>query len=1217
MSSSVNPSKKRYLLFIIFLFILTASTAIGAVQPVKIGVLSLGSTDETIKQWQPTADWLKVQISNHTFVIIPMHTNDLSNAVINQKVDFVLTNPEHYALMHSRYGIKAIATLMPISGGHPTNKVGGVIFAKADKNDIKTIIDIKNKTIAVSDQKSFGGYTAQRWMLDKHKIGLNEPLSIRYVGLPEDKVVKAVLEGEAEVGFVRTGILESMAIQKTIALSDIKVINKIKNDTFPLLLSTALYPEWAFATATNTDTKLSKQIADALLHLTSDMHCANIGGYYGFTYPADYTDIEAMVVKTENPQYIQDFDIADVAKKYAIVIAPILLMLFSILAITAYRLSITNKKLRQALNINADLMLREALLESLNEGVLGVDKNKRCIFINHAALEMLGYTKEGMLGRNLSGLVFISQTEIKINHEDRFYRKNGSGFPVRFSSTPIIDKDDEPIGTVVVFQDITKQKEIEKAMAESEKEIHKLALVAASTDNAVIITDKNHAIEWTNETFTRITGYTLFEIAGKKPGQCLQGKNTNPETIKFMREKLDMGEGFFVEILNYRKNNEEYWASLNVKPIMDKSGKITNYFSMQSDITARKKAEDKLVIAMKKAEEASRVKSEFLANMSHEIRTPLNGIIGFIDLLQKENFFTHKERSYVSLIDKSAKDLLDIVNDILDFSKIEASKLELDPHAHNPISEYSSIVEMFNSLVYEKNIRLLTFVDPSMPSEIIADKTRIKQILTNLLANAIKFTPQNGTVSVRIEASDIGDRKYKITYTITDTGIGMDEETIDRLFNPFSQADTSTTREFGGTGLGLAISQNLANIMGSKIVVKSKKNVGSEFSLSIDVLASNESTSFKFPKELKIAILTKTFSDEIGLFLDYVQAFGISTSIIDNLETDTDDYDIIAIHIDEIQSMNIPFALIMQKLLIISHYNTRNADFTSILPQPFTPQKIFSTIYKIAKLGKPEEEQTYLLDKTTIIDGKVLVVDDHDVNRILMREILDGYSLSTVLATDGKEALEIYKNNGADFDLILMDIHMPKYDGIYGFENIREYENQNSLKQTPIVALSADAIAGKKELLLHMGFNDYLTKPINAKAFEEFLKKFFNYQPSDSYPKNNETKYDGVENEYFSSSKTAQALGISEASVIKSYSAFLKSGTDTLQKLRKAIDDAATSEIIALAHKLKGASANLRIDSIVSPSKIIEENAKDNNIQLLNDKFSQIEKVINILTETE
>jgi len=364
-------------------------------------------------------------------------------------------------------------------------------------------------------------------------------------------------------------------------------------------------------------------------------------------------------------------------------------------------------------------------------------------------------------------------------------------------------------------------------------ELRLLAVVAERTSNAVAVTDARRRIIWVNEAFTRIKGYTLDELCGLTPGRVLQCEETDPATVQAIREALNQGRPFRCELLNRAKDGRRIWLDVEFQPVRDPAGRVVNYISVQTDVTERRRAEAELREARLAAEEASRAKSEFLANMSHEIRTPITAILGFADLLveQGEDLPAPERLEHARTIRRNSEHLLKVINDILDISKIESGRLTVERLAVSPARVIAEVVSMMSVRAREKGLTLSVEVAESMPALVLSDPVRLRQVLFNLVGNAIKFT-QAGSVTIRAAPGPDGQTAH-LRIDVVDTGIGMTPEQIGRIFNPFVQGDASTTRRFGGSGLGLVISQRLAAMLGGRIAVVSEPAKGSTFTLTL------------------------------------------------------------------------------------------------------------------------------------------------------------------------------------------------------------------------------------------------------------------------------------------------------------------------------------------------------------------------------------------------
>ncbi len=379
---------------------------------------------------------------------------------------------------------------------------------------------------------------------------------------------------------------------------------------------------------------------------------------------------------------------------------------------------------------------------------------------------------------------------------------------------------------------LTIDKTIRRSLAEKrllavEEELKQLSIVASQTSNAVIIFDSELKIEWVNEAFCKMTGYSFLETKGSS-GEILRKDANNIFKANAVMEQVIKGKkSYTYENLNLTKDGVEYWALTTLTPIIDVSGDIHKIIAIESDITTNKKVEQELIIAKEKAEESTRIKEEFLANMSHEIRTPLNGIKGFTDLLVKNEHYP-EQKKYLEAIQFSTKNLLIIINDILDFSKIEAGKMELEQTEFYFRDLIESIFNSFVFQVKEKGLEISKKIEEKIPETLVGDPVRINQVITNLMSNALKFT-ENGSIELTVEEISRKGDKINLLFKVKDSGIGIPKDKLDYIFTSFSQASSSTTRKYGGTGLGLAIVKNIVNLFKGQIRVESTEGVGSVF----------------------------------------------------------------------------------------------------------------------------------------------------------------------------------------------------------------------------------------------------------------------------------------------------------------------------------------------------------------------------------------------------
>ena len=391
-------------------------------------------------------------------------------------------------------------------------------------------------------------------------------------------------------------------------------------------------------------------------------------------------------------------------------------------------------------------------------------------------------------------------------------------------------------GNVGTLYDVT-------AVKQSEDELRKLSLVASFTDNYVIIADREGRTEWVNQAFVRRTGYSLEDMLGRKPGKVLQGPGTNRAVVDQISQGLREGKPISGELLNYTRAGEGYWVRFHISPVLDASGQVERFVAVQTDSTEQHRIQSEIEAARDRAEflasqaqAANRAKSEFLAMMSHEIRTPMNAVLGFASLLEHTTLDA-EQREFLQTISRSGESLLEIINEILDFSKIESGKFQIDLQPTDIARCVTDTVNLCQPPP-DKPVTLRLVIDAKVPRSVITDAGRLRQVLVNIIGNAVKFTSR-GSVEVRVGYAAAA---HRVTFEVQDTGIGISPQDLERIFAPFSQADSSTTRKYGGTGLGLAISQRIVEALGGKIIARSEPGKGSVFSFEIEVSEDGEET---------------------------------------------------------------------------------------------------------------------------------------------------------------------------------------------------------------------------------------------------------------------------------------------------------------------------------------------------------------------------------------
>ena len=531
-----------------------------------------------------------------------------------------------------------------------------------------------------------------------------------------------------------------------------------------------------------------------------------------------------------------------------------------------------------------------------------------------------------------------------------------------------------------------------------------------------------------------------------------------------------------------------------------------------------------LVEARKQAEELARSKSEFLANMSHEIRTPMNGILGFAELL-KNSDIGERQKDFAETIHSSGSALLTILNDILDFSKIEAGKIELDPAPFCLRNAVEDVAALLSPSANEKGIELLVRCRPSVPASMIGDVGRIRQVLTNLTGNAIKFTHE-GHVLIDVSAT-VSQETALIKISVEDTGIGIPESKIDHVFGMFTQAETSTTRMFGGTGLGLAISSSLVTEMGGDISVQSTYGEGSifEVSLTLDLSEAVGGRASAVPNDVDVDQTVLVVDDNAVnrlILAEQLQTWGIKSRSFDGGQAalahldgrggaQTSPIILLDYHMPEMDGLMFlervrrhPTAADARVIVLSSVDDktiTKQFEALGVVDIAAKPIRLntLRTLLANAVGGDKRVELSTTKQGIDLGDScerkdtshaRVLIAEDNETNRMLLQHMIDQTVYRLTFADNGKQAFDLFRKHS--FDLILMDISMPEMDGIEATKAIRSFEVSQGLSPTPIVALTAHKMSGDRERFESVGMDGYLSKPVPAKALNEILLKWGN-----------------------------------------------------------------------------------------------------------------------------
>ena len=998
----------------------TANATVRAKKPAKFGILAVRPKTESMARWQPLFDYLNRTRPDQPLSFEILTYPELEAAVRHQGVDFVLTQPAHYLLLAQRENLQSpIATLVEQENGKPLSGFGGVIVTRPELK-IRELGDLAGKRIAITNKNSLGGYLLQANELQRHGIHLPEDARIVETGNFQDAPITELLAGNVDAAFVRTGLIEAMQREHKLDIQQLVIVNPLAEPGFPLALSTRIYPDWPLIAMPWAPPELARQVAATVLSMPPDWAGATGSEIHGFTVPGDYRRIDDLMRLLRVPPYDapQDVTLDDILRQYGEIIGLLLILALGGLLLVVVKLVRTNRRLRQERSRARRALARQASTEARFRAVFenidavaiqGYRADGTVVYWNHASQTIYGYTPEEARGKSLYEMIIPApmQTGVREAVQWMFSHKQGipagrltlrhkDGHPVEvYSSHTVVDTTEH--GPIMFCLDVSlhEQVKVEQALIASEA---RQRMILDTLGEGVYGADLDGICSFMNPAGLCLLGFSEAEVLGKDCHALFH--HTRADGSPYPQEDCPTwqtsrdGKPRRHEDIFWRKNGQSLPVRLTVTPTR-RNGTITGTVVVFADISERVRSQKELEqhrlqleqqvrqrtkqleIARHEAETASRSKSAFLANMSHEIRTPLNAVLGMVHLLRRDAP-TLEQIDRLDKIDFAAQHLLAVINDILDFSKIEAGKLQLDETQVDIDSILKRVVSVIGDRVREKGLELHVESD-KFEHALIGDPTRITQCLINYAGNAIKFT-ERGSITIKVRRISESSSGVKVHFEVADTGIGITEEAIGRLFGIFEQADSSTSRKFGGTGLGLAITRRLAELMGGGVGVSSKPGQGSRFWFTANLKPGDDAMD----------ALRSTFA---GL----------------------------------------------------------------------TPKAV----------------------QDSLAGRHLLVVEDEAINREIALELLREFGLTADTAENGEQALELIGKQ--HYDLVLMDMQMPKMDGL---EAPRQIRLQPQLARLPIIAMTANAFAEDRERCIAAGMNDFLSKPVEPDDLKVLLLRY-------------------------------------------------------------------------------------------------------------------------------
>lgn len=806
------------------------------------------------------------------------------------------------------------------------------------------------------------------------------------------------------------------------------------------------------------------------------------------------------------------------------------------------------------------------------------------------------------------------------------------------TKVPLKDKSGNVVGTFGISRDVSEQKRAEQELA-SERDL--LKTIIDNVPDLIYVKDRHGCFLTANAALLRLLQLeSASDMIGKtdydfSPPEMACNYVTDDQNVMRSGDRLmDREESHRSE------DGTPIWLLTTKVPLRNTEGEVIGVVGIGHDITERKKADQEILEAKEMADNANLAKSDFLANMSHEIRTPMNAIIGMTDLVL-DTRLDPTQRNFLSMVQESGEALLSVINDILDFSKIEAGKLDVDLYVFDLRESLGDTMKTLGLKAHSKGLELAFRVDPRAPRYVVGDAGRIRQIVVNLVGNAIKFTEQ-GEVVVEVEQLASMRDEVVLEVSVRDTGIGIPEEKCKTIFKEFEQADTSTTRRFGGTGLGLAISSRLVNLMNGEIAVSSVVDEGSRFSFTIHLepapdgveeqsnrgivyvggtrvlVVDDNHTNRRILQEMlgnwgMLPVLAASGDQaltELQEAHDQGQPFGLIVSDVNMPEMSGYDF------VEQVRN----HADCAETPIVILTSGGREGDaemrdrlgISERLMKPVKQSELFDSIVRTLGVTSPEDETSFDYDEEEsdpLGQLKILLVEDNVINQRLAVGVLSRFGHEVSVANNGQEAIDMLAEGV--YDVVMMDVQMPIMDGFAATKAIRERESQEG-GHIPIIAMTAHAMKGDREKCIDIGMDEYVAKPIRITILREKLLLVLGDRPRASIQREEQSLPTSGEPIDWDHARTTVAGD--ERLLCELLNIYLGESAKLMSDIRDSLRDESVPELHRAAHTLKGASTSVGARNVAAVAQKLEdmadENCMDEQAAIFAELSDQVEKAV-------